>query len=126
VGDLAAVADGDGDGRISRAEYKDAFAAGLLETEESFEAGYRPFLDAIMDIADTDGDGRLSHAEHVRWITSLMNVPAGDAVEIARRLDADGDGYIDRRDILEAIHAYYFDEDPMSAGSWLLGPLGDD
>lgn len=123
---LAAAADADGDGRISRAEYKDAFAAGLLETEDSFEAGYRPFLDAIMDVADTNGDGRLSLAEHSRWITSLMNVPPGDAVEIARRLDGDGDGYIDREEILDAIHDYYFDEDPESAGGWLLGPLGDE
>ncbi|MFL6110488.1 MAG: EF-hand domain-containing protein [Catenulispora sp.] len=123
---LAAAADADIDSRISRTEYKNAFAAGLLETEDSFEAGYLPFLDAIMDIADTDGDGRLSPAEHSRWIASLMNVPPGDAVAIARRLDADGDGYIDRQEILDAIHAYYFDEDPESAGSWLLGPLGND
>jgi hypothetical protein len=52
-----------------------------------------------------------------------MNVPADDAVEIARRFDADGDGYIDRQDILDAIRAYYFDEDPDSVGSWGLGPL---
>lgn len=65
-----------------------------------------------MDIADLDGDGRLTHAEHVRWIGSLMNVPADEAAKIALRLDADGDGFIDRHEILEAIRAYYFDEDP--------------
>jgi hypothetical protein len=63
----------------------------------------------------------------VAWyLPSLMNIAPDDAAEIARRLDADGDGYIDRQDILDAIHAYYFDEDPESAGSWLLGPLGSD
>jgi len=123
---LAAAADRDGDGRISRAEYKAAFAAGLLETPQSFDAGYQPFLDAIMDVADVDGDGRLSRAEHVRWIRSLMNVPPDDAVVIARHLDADDDGYIERQDILDAIRAYYFDENPTSAGSWLLGPLDAD
>lgn len=123
---LVAAADGDSDGQIGRAEYKAAFTAGLLETPQSFDAGYQPFLDAIMDIADGDGDGRLSHAEHIRWIGSLMNVPPEDGADIARRLDANDDGYIDRQDILDAIHAYYFDEDPASAGSWLLGPLRTD
>jgi len=123
---LAAAADGDGDGRISRAEYKAAFTAGLLKTPQSFDVCYQPFLDAIMDVADGGGDGRLSHAEHIRWIGSLMNVPPDDGAEIARRLDADADGYIDRQDILDAIRAYYLDEDPASAGSWLLGPLRRD
>jgi len=113
----------DGDGRITEAEYKAAFHSGLLETPESFDAGYVPFLHAIMDIADGDGDGKLTREEHVRWTGTLMNVPATDAREIARRLDADGDGLIGRDDLLAAIRAYYFDESPDSAGSWLLGPL---
>ena len=37
------------------AEYKAAFVAGLLETPTSFDEGYRPFLDVIMQIADVDG-----------------------------------------------------------------------
>ena len=121
---LVGVADADGDGRISEAEYKAAFAAGLLETPGSFDDGYRPFLDAIMEIADTDGDGRITHDEHIRWTGALMNLPATDAAEITRRLDGDGDGLITTDDLLEAIRAYYFDDDPAtSTGSWLLGPL---
>ncbi|MFI5776354.1 EF-hand domain-containing protein [Nocardia sp. NPDC051570] len=120
---LAAAADRDGDGRVTLAEYKTAFNAGMLETPESFDAGYVPFLDAIMDIADVDNDGRLTPVEHARWIKALMSVPAEHAEVIGRRLDADGDGYIDRTEILNAIRAYYFDEAPDSAGSWLLGPL---
>src|SRR5262249_48752970 len=46
---LVTVADRNADGRISDAEYKNAFARGLLETPESFDAGYVPFLNAIMD-----------------------------------------------------------------------------
>jgi Ca2+-binding EF-hand superfamily protein len=120
---LAAVADSDVDGRISQAEYKAAFAAGLLETPESFDQGYVPFLDAIMAIADTDADGSLTLEEHVRWTGALMNLAEDDAREVARRLDTDGDGLITTQDLLEAIREYYFDEDLASAGSWLLGPL---
>ncbi|MFG2651289.1 EF-hand domain-containing protein [Streptomyces sp. NPDC048436] len=120
---LAKVADTDGDGRISEAEYKSAFAAGLLETPDSFDEGYLPFLDAIMDIADTDGDGKLTADEQVRWTGTLMNLPETDARAVFHRLDQDGDGLITRHDLLDAIRAYYFDDDPHSAGSWLLGPL---
>ena len=109
--------------RISQEQYKAAFAAGLLETEASFDAGYMPFLQAILAIADTDGDGRLTADDHVRWTGSLMNLPEGVARGIHARLDADGDGFIDPADLLAAIREYYFDESPDSAGSWLLGPL---
>lgn len=120
---LAAVADHDVDGRISQAEYKSAFAAGLLETPASFDHGYVPFLGAIMAIADTDPDGSLTVDEHVRWTGALMNLAENDAREVFRRLDTDRDGLITTQDLLEAIREYYFNDDVASAGSWLLGPL---
>jgi Ca2+-binding EF-hand superfamily protein len=122
---LASVVDVDGDGAITVDEYKKAFARGVLETEASFEQGYRPFLEAIMAIADTDNDGMLDAGEHVRWTGSLMHLPEADAREVVRRLDTDGDGLISTDDLLQAIHDYYFDEDPDGAGSFLLGPLPD-
>jgi len=98
---LSTVADTDGDGRIGPAEYKAAFAAGLLETPTSFDEGYRPFLDVIMQIADVDGDGKLVAEEHVRWTGSLMSLPETDARDVFRRLDQDADGFITTDDLLE-------------------------
>lgn len=120
---LAVAADADTDGQISEQEYKQAFANGLLVTEESFELGYRPFLQAIMAIADVDGTGTLSAEEHVRWTGALMNLPEPDAREVHRRLDADADGAITTEDLLTAIRDFYFDENPDGPGSWLLGAL---
>ncbi|GAB2662824.1 EF-hand domain-containing protein [Nocardia goodfellowii] len=120
---LASAADTDGDATIEPAEYQRAFAARLLVTEESFELGYRPFLEAIMSIADVDGDGLLDADEYVRWTGALMHLPDTDARAIHQRLDSDGDGHITVEDLLRAIHDYYFDEDPDSTGSWLLGEL---
>jgi Ca2+-binding EF-hand superfamily protein len=121
---LVRVADTDGDGRIDEDEYKTAFAAGLLVTRESFDASYVPFLDALMDVADGDGDGRLTRDEQVRWTGALMGLPEPDAREVFGRLDTDGDGLVGRDDLLAAIRAYYFDENPHGPGGWLLGPLG--
>ena len=45
---LVSVADSDREGTIGLDEYKKAFANGLLETEASFQQGYRPFLDALV------------------------------------------------------------------------------
>ncbi|MVU76239.1 calcium-binding protein [Nocardia sp. ET3-3] len=120
---LVSVADTDGDGSIDLGEYQRAFADGLLVTEQSFEQGYRPFLEAIMDIADTDGDGKLDVNEHIRWTAALMHLPEADARDIHRRLDTDGDGRITTDDLLHAIHDFYFDDDPNGVGSWLLGAL---
>ena len=117
------VADADADGRIGLAEYKAAFAAGLLETPESFEQGYVPFLDAIMEIVDQDRDGKLTVSDEIRWTNALMHLPEHDARETFRRIDRDGDGLITVGDLLEAIRGYYFDDSPDSPGHWLLGPL---
>ncbi|MGQ0779158.1 MAG: EF-hand domain-containing protein [Pseudonocardiales bacterium] len=120
---LVSVTDSDRDGTINLDEYKKAFANGLLVTEASFEQGYRPFLDAIMAVADTDGKGMLDVDQHVRWTGALMRLPDADAREVHRRLDTDGDGFITTSDLLQAIHDFYFDENPDGVGSWLLGQL---
>jgi Ca2+-binding EF-hand superfamily protein len=120
---LAKAADTDTNERISEAEYKAAFAAGMLERPTAFDDSYRPFLNAIMDIADADHDGRLTEDDEVRWAGALMGLPEADARAAFRRLDSDGDGYITTDDLLTAIRGYYFDEAPDSAGAWLLGPL---
>ncbi|HVK19862.1 MAG TPA: EF-hand domain-containing protein [Actinokineospora sp.] len=120
---LAASADTDEDSAITVTEYQAAFAAGLLVTEESFDAGYRPFLEAVMAIADANGDGRLDVEEHIRWTGALMNFPEDDARMVHRNLDMDTDGLISTDDLLRAIHDFYFDEDPEGTGGWLMGAL---
>ncbi|MCY1075770.1 EF-hand domain-containing protein [Archangium lansingense] len=120
---LRKVADLDTDGRISLAEYKTAFAAGLLETAESFNDGYVPYINAVMDIADQDRDGKLTVSEEIRWMGSLMHVPEHVAREGFHRIDKDKDGFITGSELVESIRGYYFDESPDSPGHWLLGPL---
>jgi Ca2+-binding EF-hand superfamily protein len=120
---LRKVADRDADGRISLAEYKTAFAAGLLETPESFDQGYVPYVNAVMDIADQDRDGKLTVSDQIRWLGTLMHVPEEVAREGFRRMDKDTDGFITVSDLVETIRGYYFDVSADSPGHWLLGAL---
>lgn len=124
-GHLSTAADADFDGEISMEEYRDAFALGLLETPESFDSGYVPFLDTILEIADTDGDGRIDRDEHIRWSGALMGIDPETAGGVFDHLDGDGDGYVGRDEILAAIRSCYFDDGPDSARHWMLGPLPD-
>ncbi|MFI6095817.1 EF-hand domain-containing protein [Lentzea sp. NPDC051213] len=119
---LHSVTDPDHRGRISLDEYKKAFANGLLETPESFDAGYIPFLDAVMSIADEDNDGKLTVEEHVKWTGALMELSEADARGIHDLL-SDEDGLLSTQALLEAIREFYFSEDPAAAGNWLLGSL---
>jgi Ca2+-binding EF-hand superfamily protein len=120
---LVTTADANGDGRISEAEYKNAFANSMLVTPENFEQGYRPFCEAVMDIVDVDGDGRQSVEEYELWMHTLIDVPKADTRVAFRLVDKDGNGYITTDEMVEAIREYYFNEDPQSIGSLLLGPL---
>jgi hypothetical protein len=119
---LHAVTDQDHNGRISLEEYKKAFANGLLETPESFDEGYVPFLDAVMAIADEDGDGKLTVEEHITWTGALMNLSEADARMIHDIL-SDDDELLPTSALLEAIREFYFSEDQAAAGNWLLGSL---
>lgn len=120
---LVAVADSDGDGRISEDEYKDAFARGMLETEESFDGAYLPFLEALVALVDVNRDGVIDVEEHIRWTGALMRLPEADARTAFAGVDHDGDGHVTTAELLEAIRGYYFDESPDGPGNWLLGNL---
>ncbi|MGW4208971.1 EF-hand domain-containing protein [Lentzea sp. NPDC004789] len=119
---LSSITGHDHSGRISLREYQEAFANGLLDSPESFEQGYRPFLDAAMAIADSDGDGKLTVEEHITWTGALLNLSESDA-RVIHDLLSDEDGLMPTQALMEAILEFYFSEDPAKAGNWLLGSL---
>jgi hypothetical protein len=91
---LTQVAEADGDGRIGEKEYKDAFARGMLETGESFDAAYVPFLEALLELVAGDRDGLIDVDEEIRWTEALMRLSEAEARRAFAGVDEDGDGYI--------------------------------
>lgn len=122
---LVTEADTDADGRISPDEYKIAFRQGLISTPTTFDDHYKPYLEAVLAVVDVNGDGQFDEDEYVRWTGVMFHLAEPQARESFRRLDGDDDGLVTVEQVLDAIHEYYFDEYPGSAGSWLLGPLDD-
>ena len=122
---LVAHCDANNDGKVSEAEFKEASLAGSLATVDSFEADYIPLITAALDIADADHDGKLTAAEFTLWAASLLNHSQPEIDEIIRHFDRDDDGLIARDVILAAIHEYFFNDSPDSAGSWVVDPFPD-
>ena len=86
-----AVADADGDGQLSQAEYRGLPAAVRAERERKRAAAQRERRAGEFAVADADGDGSLSQEE-------FHGAPAAARAERQRRLfarlDADGDGQL--------------------------------
>lgn len=86
-----AVADADGDGQLSQAEYRGLPAAVRAERERKRAAAQRERRAGEFAAADADGDGSLSQEE-------FHGAPAAARAERQRRLfarlDADGDGQL--------------------------------
>jgi len=77
-----------------------------------------------MEIADTDTTGKLNMDEQIRW-SGCADEPSGRKMR-ARFFGGStraGMATSQRANMLDAIRDYYLNDDPHSAGSWLLGPL---
>lgn len=89
-GDFA-VADTDGDGRLSKEEFRSLPAAVRAERERERKEAQRERRQREFAIADADGDGQISSDE-------FHGLPAATRAERQRRLfsrqDADGDGML--------------------------------
>jgi Ca2+-binding EF-hand superfamily protein len=116
---VLAAADTDGDGRISLADSKDA-ATGL-QADPAYAAALDALFDALVAIADGDGDGKLTQDEYIRLFAARAGVAEDHAGVAFRRIDTDGDGFVTAEEIKAAIREYHLNDDPESAGAWLLG-----
>lgn len=70
---------------------------------------------------DLDQDQRLSHQDYTAWVTAWgMGM---DTEDNFRRLDLDGDGYLQQREIVEYLRQFHFSNDPEAPGNFFYGYL---
>jgi Ca2+-binding EF-hand superfamily protein len=118
---LRADCDGDGDGRVSRAEFTAAFTAGLGDPRAYYQRLAGPIIDRAARVMDQDGDGFIEAGEYARAFAS-HSVDERIVRAAFERLDADGDGKISVAEFSDAIGQLMLSQDPGDPGTVVLGP----
>ncbi|MBW5484656.1 EF-hand domain-containing protein [Streptomyces bambusae] len=102
---MAGIADVDGDQRVTREEFITGAAKRLRDSPHRFAEIARPFLHAVIAVA-WDGAGAGPTREAAARVLRVLGTAAELAEEVARVLDADGDGRISEEEILAAFAGY--------------------
>ncbi|MEU7524199.1 EF-hand domain-containing protein [Saccharothrix sp. NPDC042600] len=103
---LADIADTDGDGTISEAEFVHAARTELLGDRDGFTRIVLPWAQAVVAVADTDGDGAVDLAEWANVLVA-MGATAQCAEQQAQHVDADGDGEVTLAEVLDTAVTFY-------------------
>jgi len=114
---------GGGDGPFTRAQFTEALTKAVGESEEGFDRLLRPVAEAIFALCDTDDSGVITLAEFQRAEVA-MGVPNEDSERVFRLIDANGDGDIDREELVAAVADFYRNPSADSPMSDFFGSIG--
>ncbi|MEV6949686.1 EF-hand domain-containing protein [Streptomyces sp. NPDC051172] len=118
---LVAAADTDGDGVITREEFRSAMSD-TLGRREQVVAGCRAVLDAEFSAIDADDDGLVPVADFQRYLEALGSSPE-EAAATCSLLDTNNDRQVSREEFHAGWSQYLLSTDPSDAGSNFLGSL---
>lgn len=112
--------DKDGDAHISLDEFLDFFSEASTEAITEMSEHY---CAAVCAMADADDDDRLSHEEYVRWVMRSNGASEADAEAAFSAIDADGNGYVIKEDLVRAMVEFTAGVDETAPGNELFGPV---
>ena len=116
---LQQLADLDHDNQVTLDEWLAANDS-LLQQPEMFEALAVANTESTMNWEDKDRDGRIARAEYLGVAQSYV-MTQEEAEEAFQHLDRDGDGYIDKAEMLQNMREFFMSDDPDAPGNWLVG-----
>jgi Ca2+-binding EF-hand superfamily protein len=105
---VRSFADEDGDGHVTRDELVHSLSH-LSHTEEGLNRIALAIADEMITATDADGDGRLNQDEYSHMM-GAWGAPADRMGALFRHLDADGDGYVTREELLASARAFFQDD----------------
>lgn len=116
--ELEAAADTNQDKLVSRNEWL-AYMGKVLNAPGEYDRRIVPVADMIIALVDDDDDGRVT-AENWDVFFRVYGIDT-PAAEIFPKIDRDGDGKVDREEILKALREYFYSSDPEAPGNWFYG-----
>lgn len=132
--------DVDNDGQVTLEEFLE-----YKDKQLSFKEGYRPLWleqrsgtetaqayeksgdDAIAKLTnliferlDTDSSGEISIEEYKKGFLANQS-DESLSEEIFSKLDLNGDGKLDKEEVLQHVRDFFYSDDPEAPGNWILG-----
>lgn len=124
---LAAAADSDHDGRVSREEWR-TFCAGMTDVVRQTAAAGEAFpldgwIQALYAIIDEDGDGRITREEYAGWLEALGLAADTDIDAAFAGFDKNEDGWLSWEEFSKASQQYWSDFENLDLpGARWIGP----
>ena len=118
---LALCVDADGSGDISCAEFE---VFHVLMADQTVEFSGQPppwattLFSTLLQTLDADHDGQVRLEEYAIFLRAMGSTL--DPAQAFARLDMDGSGGLDLREIERLLTEYLTDESPEAPGAWLL------
>jgi Ca2+-binding EF-hand superfamily protein len=124
---LAATADVNEDGRVSRDEWDGFWEAIQASVEEGTDEEEAQMLESLERAAkvtfqtiDTTDSGEITEQEYADWLDAWGAEGSDKAFE---RLDRNGSGHLTEEDLVEATKEFYLSNDADAPGNSLYGLL---
>lgn len=93
----------------------------MLDESDQYQNEINAFAQIIFDICDVDESGNLDLQE---WVTlfSAFRLPVVYAPEAFSCLDQNGDGLLQKNEVVIAVNEFYYSDDPGTPANFMFGP----
>jgi len=123
---LAAIADTDHDGRVTRDEWRAAAQGLTASLAQAIADGvpwpYEDWVGILYKVIDADGDGRITPSEYGDWLAALGLAADTDIDAAFRGFDKNEDGYLSLEEFSACYHQFWTEFDATVPGHRWIGP----
>lgn len=117
--ELKKIADSDGNDEVSLDEwYK--YSESIINDQKQFDQYVIDSTSRLVELIDTDNDGKLTLENYKRFFTAY-GLGASEEEAIFKKLDANGDGFVTKDEVLKLVREFYLSQDENAPGNWILG-----